>query len=166
MDICGITRPTMRTRREVYDYLFKLNARFRFFNGKSDLEVVVQPDVMGNGVFLYRIDHNNYQEWYVRLTTEIARQVGAALVSMVDTRVRFGNGGGSDLEIAVQRMGGGIFLAMIDHGGQEFSVEGKIRKTRYQERGVRLTPEIAGQLGSALAFLAGESEIDSCRGNE
>lgn len=79
-------------------------------------------------------------------------------------RIRFSNGGGSNLEVAVQPdvQGKGVFLYMIDNGGQEYAVSGsnKIMKTPKEERYVRLTPKNARRLGHALLFLVGESEIE------
>lgn len=86
----------MKTRRQIYDYLCGLVARFRFSNGGgSDLEVVVQPDVTGNGAFLYMVDNGGREyavgdeikktqreERYVRLTPELARGIGYSLIHL------------------------------------------------------------------------------------
>lgn len=78
-------------------------------------------------------------------------------------RIRFSNGGGSNLEVSVQpdNQGNGVFLYMIDNGGQEFHVEGKgVVKTPRTEKYVRLTPKNARRLAHALLFMVGESEIE------
>jgi len=80
-------------RKQVYDYISQLTARVRFGNGGgSNLEVAVQPDVQGNGVFLYMIEnprgyashplHEHRTEKYVRLTTKNARRLAHALLFM------------------------------------------------------------------------------------
>ena len=79
--------------RQVYDYVSRLTARIRFSNGGgSNLEVAVQPNVQGPGVFLYMIEnprehgshplHEHRSEKYVLLTTKNARRLAHALLFM------------------------------------------------------------------------------------
>src|ERR1700760_3706039 len=74
-------------RKQLYDYLSSLSARIRFTNGgRSNLEVAVQPDNQGDGVFLYMIDNGREEatdtrmRQYVRLTPKNARRVAHALL--------------------------------------------------------------------------------------
>ena len=91
----------------------------------------------------------------------IREQVYTYLTGLA-ARIRFSNGGGSNLEVAVMPSSQfpGVFLYMIDNGGQEFVVDGKVHKTVREERFVTLTPKNAKRLAHALLFMAGESEID------
>lgn len=80
-------------RKQVYDYVSRLTARIRFSNGGgSNLEVAVQPNVQGPGVFLYMVENprptfdgvqpQHRTEKYVLLTAKNAKRLGHALLFM------------------------------------------------------------------------------------
>lgn len=75
-------------------------------------------------------------------------------LSSLTARIRFTNGGLSNVEVMVtpDTQGNGVFLYMIDNGRQDL---GESRTEKY----VRLTPKNARRIAHALLFLASESEV-------